>query len=1291
MPRGSAQVAMEEEGGSSSGGGDSGGGAGGGRGGVAGIRFLSGTCPDPKCQTRLYCMSSYQSIECTGCGQLHTQSALQNLKEEEGDVYNTALLAFKTLIAGVKPEPGTDNVKVHGLSNYLCKLLSHLLSRYGMDKASGRAKLLTEMGQPEIFDCGVLCDFAFHIDPEHLNVTGYGRDKSGGVQYLADTLNVVREANESEDRLVPIHADGDGHCLVHAVSRALVGRELFWHPLRLNLMQHLRSNLPRYKELLHNFVDVDEWEDIISECQPSFVPKDGETVGLRNIHIFGLANVLKRPIILLDSLSGINSSGDYSAVFLPGLLTPDQCRNKDGVLNFPLCIAWSSQGRNHFIPLVGISEKPCPRLPRYMLQSTWGGLHPSLLDQFITFDDQGCCSIGGPRSLNHNYIQRLVSAMEEVFHDTYRVRPALVADVHQYIFRSKGFVGVTLEMVIDKTHQLVQDRALVRCLRCSSLIALEVTEGMLRKGGRLYELATKEIGELNTSKLYTFTDYQISCRYNTEKDCLVPELNQSCPFCQSEHKFRYVRADSTVEYHEGDITLEPAGPNAQCSCGFKHYYNGKFYDHRPREIPVPLEWGGKSRVDVVQWWENESDPELNSNVYQVAQDLVLKHFPGEFGIELLQQKIVSAILHLTESRDKKEVEPCETGASRPKWNAEEASKIILSGYQSQGIHKEELRKSESERQVKKKIEANAPQQQCRKSGDFSTSPAGGSKRQSPSRTSLTKTRASSAVKASSSSSSSAPSTPPATPKSTPNHEAAAASPPQSSTSTPPPTPRAVTKEKKIRVVAAGGLSATVTLAEDVTFAQLQKLVYEETLIPPEHQKLRVGFPPKILAAPTPGGEEEAAFVPLNHGDKINVENTATTNTTAATAANGHAPTTRETTTGTSQWSSPRSSVKGHVDARMPNEEALLNALSANHSGGDSLDHSLISLGILAETVGVDIWSLVQSQPHHFSRGGLYYRQAQRDVGLVPDKHFCFPVFPGKTFVYNAVLDRLELCLKDLGHFEVESDVEKKARERERVGGKHNHHHPTGPTHPSSGVAQIRQEDSGRASFGSSGAITKHVTAQRVFEGHGHSLRDPAAEDKMPQDVPLTESIQGAARRLQNFCDPEHNNQLSIREEPEKMDMESKAGVQAEAQEDGSVLVSPQPKYTRIGPGYSVLEPPPPPVETSDAVKQLFRSVQDAMETMSQGEEDDAEEGEGDGDGDEAITTTITTTTTATTASATTTTTITATTTTTTTTTSATTSTVKGASTTEDMADGVAAEDSDALSQDEAMDDAMETT
>lgn len=141
---------------------------------------------------------------------------------------------------------------------------------------------------------------------------GYGRDRTGSVNYLEQTLEAIRKANDGEERLLPIHADGDGHCLVHAVSKALIGRELFWHALRENLKAHFSENLAKYQTLFSDFIELAEWSDIIAECDPDYIPLNGESLGLRNIHIFALANILHRPLILLDSISGMQSCGDYS-------------------------------------------------------------------------------------------------------------------------------------------------------------------------------------------------------------------------------------------------------------------------------------------------------------------------------------------------------------------------------------------------------------------------------------------------------------------------------------------------------------------------------------------------------------------------------------------------------------------------------------------------------------------------------------------------------------------------------------------------------------------------------------------------------------------------------------------------------------------------------------------------------------------------------------------------------------------------------------------------------------------
>lgn len=278
-------------------------------------KLMYGTCPDDECQTKLFFPSYDKSIECTGCGQRHEKSVIKDVAEVTNPDVALHNLLKNVLLGNVKPKKGADDVKVLGLSNYVCKLISPILTYYGMDK-TGKAKLLADMGKNSVFDVSILGDRAFLLEEENLNVIGYGLDKSGSANYLSETLKDIASFNDNESRLIPIHADGDGHCLVHAISRALVGRELFWHALRVNLKIHMTDNLNKYKELFRDFVDKDEWGAIIDECDPYYIPPEGEALGLRNIHIFGLANVLHRPIVLLDSKSGIQSSGDYSGKFL---------------------------------------------------------------------------------------------------------------------------------------------------------------------------------------------------------------------------------------------------------------------------------------------------------------------------------------------------------------------------------------------------------------------------------------------------------------------------------------------------------------------------------------------------------------------------------------------------------------------------------------------------------------------------------------------------------------------------------------------------------------------------------------------------------------------------------------------------------------------------------------------------------------------------------------------------------------------------------------------------------------
>lgn len=282
------------------------------------VTYCSATCLDKQCRNKLYFPQHEASVQCPDCGQRHSVSDLtdRTVLGEEDQRFGVEVTQLRKRYAANKKT--AEQIKVSGVSNFQCKLLSPLLSIYGM----GKDDQPKDLGAGQTFDCSKLANRSFSIEEKHLNVLGYGLDRSGSQTYLKDTLSQLCEVNGRQNCLVPLHADGDGHCLVHAISRCLVGRELFWHALRSNLHAHLTSNRERYRNLFKDFYSPEEWEGLIAEAGPDWKPPDGQSLGLCNIHVYGLANVLRRPIILLDNLEGMRSSGDYSGVFLPTMFTP---------------------------------------------------------------------------------------------------------------------------------------------------------------------------------------------------------------------------------------------------------------------------------------------------------------------------------------------------------------------------------------------------------------------------------------------------------------------------------------------------------------------------------------------------------------------------------------------------------------------------------------------------------------------------------------------------------------------------------------------------------------------------------------------------------------------------------------------------------------------------------------------------------------------------------------------------------------------------------------------------------
>ena len=432
------------------------------------MKVLTGTCPDSECSKQLFFPESRTTtVECSNCGQRHEIKHFLNV-HPVSDPEHALRGLLQSVMDGQVPnhlKKTSDFIKVKGLSNYGCKLISPLLTKYGLKKNTLEVCLLKDMNQGETFDCSHLADRAFLIEEQNLLIPGYGKDVA--VEYLQGTLQEIAKVNNGEERLIPIHADGDGHCLLHAISRALVGHELFWHPLLTNLKLHFIKRQEDYQNLFIDFIETSEWKDIIAECDPDFVPSYGEIHGLRNIHVLGLANVLHRPIILIDSLEGMQSKGDYSGLFLPGLVPLEKCRNKNGKLHKPIVISWSSKGRNHFIPLVGVQNKALPQFPLTLLPKVWG-LSQDLLSEYIEIENNSCV-IGGSNSLKEKYLIKLTQAMENQFLLLKGVSTSVVADVYHHIFRPSGIVGVSTRIVTDTALAMVQEDKLYKCLFCHSV------------------------------------------------------------------------------------------------------------------------------------------------------------------------------------------------------------------------------------------------------------------------------------------------------------------------------------------------------------------------------------------------------------------------------------------------------------------------------------------------------------------------------------------------------------------------------------------------------------------------------------------------------------------------------------------------------------------------------------------------------------------------------------------------------------------------------------------------------
>ncbi|KAG8192124.1 hypothetical protein JTE90_027771 [Oedothorax gibbosus] len=835
--------------------------------------YLKAVCSDKQCQAVIYLTSLTPFVDCFRCGQQQDRRCLQNVQVLSDHEGMEEFLKY-SLINSAVPKRGHDMVKVLGFSNYYCKLLSPFLTTYGMERSTGQPKLLTDMGRGDIFDCSSLSSRAFLIDPKHISIPGFGRDVTGSMDYLSETLERIKKSNGDQERLLPIYADGDGHCLVHAISRALVGRELFWHPLRSCLKRLFMHNLDNFKDLFQNFIDADEWHSIIEECDPEFQPPLGDFHGLRNIHIFGLANILRRPIILLDSWECMNKSGDYSGLFLPGFVPPSECRGEDNTLNKPICIAWSNKSHNHYIPLVGIQNMPLPVIPRFLIPNVFR-MPQSEISNYIEFDENDNCVIGGNRVLSDNYIQCLVFAMETQFTRIHGVHPSLVADAKHFFYSNNIYLNPSTSTIIRQVRNVVNNGYLFRCSTCTGLNEVRLEQSWFQYGGICYTALKQDHQKFLHGASYELPikeEEYLTCTYDSRTDSFIPDNSsfkmKKCSICQRSGGLKRVEP-----YINPEMKTSLSDKFSSRSLNRSTKGGASSSNSAPSTLPrIKVEWNEKTVEDVIPDFQLVNESILANAIDKIAESFVKKHFSGEEADNVLQSYISGEIY--------KTIGKSPTVASSDVSDAIEAI--------DEKLDSEEITLLET------------------KLGNAS------SKIQSEPSTSQIHT---------------------------------------------------------VKLVSINGHEETLDLNEKgITYSQLQNVIQNGFSIPIPNQRIKMGFPPKVLEPPH--GNEGIAL-PLKHGDRLIIENHPV-----------------------------------QENKRFASTPYIRNTPSVKTTECNS-----------------ELWKVVKTQPHLFKRRGLYFEEADQKHILTDMKHVQIPSFPNKLFSYNQKSDCLEVCLKPIGHFEMSPDFD----------------------------------------------------------------------------------------------------------------------------------------------------------------------------------------------------------------------------------------------------------------------------
>ncbi|XP_075453945.1 tumor necrosis factor alpha-induced protein 3 [Ascaphus truei] len=183
-------------------------------------------------------------------------------------------------------------------------------------------------------------------------------------------LNWCREVR----KLVPLKTNGDGNCLLHATSMYMWGVQDTDLVLRKTLFGALRETDTRnfmFRWQLESVKSVefietglrfntrnwdDEWEHLVKMASTeTLVGQSGLQYNcLEEIHIFVLANILRRPVIILADkvVRSLQSGSSFSPLSVGGIYLPLHWPAQE-CYKYPIVLGYDSQ---HFAPLVTLKD-----------------------------------------------------------------------------------------------------------------------------------------------------------------------------------------------------------------------------------------------------------------------------------------------------------------------------------------------------------------------------------------------------------------------------------------------------------------------------------------------------------------------------------------------------------------------------------------------------------------------------------------------------------------------------------------------------------------------------------------------------------------------------------------------------------------------------------------------------------------------------------------------------------------------------------------------------------------------